>query len=87
MIKRTKHQLEDQSPVMPGGHIDMHTPPANPAYQKPHLAFLSLPLPLPDYRRAPRRPTKDSRRPESVVYFVDYKVSTPERQQEDPLDC
>jgi hypothetical protein len=60
-----------------GEAITMPASPPIPASPTSARACLSLPLPLPDYRRMPRWPTRDSRRPELVLYFVDYALPGP----------
>jgi len=82
MIKRIEQKFESKA-----GHagvtLIMHATPPNPRYPHAARAFLSLPLPLPDYRPTPRWPAREKRRPEAVLYLVDYTVSAPGQSPED----
>jgi len=83
MIKRIERNSKSAALIAPPSHIHMHIPTPNPLCSGPAQAFLSLPLPLPDYRRRPRWPKRDARRPEAVLYFVDYTVPGPGQPPEE----
>jgi hypothetical protein len=78
MTKRTERKLE-----IGAGHVSMNTFRQDPPFPGRGLAFLTLPLPRPDYWRTPRWPGKESPRPGVVLYLVDYTVGPKQWDEKD----